>query len=255
MAVFLFMKKVLFIILIILSVVLFSCRKESEVAVNNKVYVSNPNNIYHKEYTNVVKVNGKFVDIKSAYAFAYKDREEGEYSEEYDIFDAIRNHSLKRVAELVEMDSQLIDDTISTDESEYSEFMDDSYSVDGATPLIFAIFYRDLGIMQYLLENDADPNIKDEDGWNAFLWACGTGSAEEVRMLVQAHPDLIDSRNIYDANGLHIASLNDNLEVIKYLVNDLGFDINSTDEDGDSVLYYANDSETIELLESLGAEN
>ena len=249
------MKKVLFIILIIISVVLFSCKKESEVAVNNKVYVSDPNNIYHKEYTNVVKVNGKFVDTKSAYAFAYKDREEGEYSEEYDIFDAIRNHSLKRVAELVEMESQLVDDIISTDESEYSEFMDDSYSIDGATPLIFAIFYRDLGIMQYLIDNDADPYIKDEDGWNAFLWACGTGSAEEVRMLVQTYPDLIDSKNIYDANGLHIASLNDNLEVIKYLVNDLGFDINSTDEDGDGVLYYANDSETIELLESLGAEN
>ena len=74
-------------------------------------------------------------------------------------------------------------------------------------------------------------------------------------MLVQAHPDLVDSRNIYDANGLHIASLNDNLEVIKYLVNDLDFDINSTDEDGDGVLYYANDTETTELLESLGAEN
>ncbi|WP_157147259.1 ankyrin repeat domain-containing protein [Brachyspira pilosicoli] len=252
------MKRILFIILIVLSVVLFSCKKESEVSVNNnnnKVYVSDPNNIYHKEYTNVVKVNGKFVDTKSAYAFAYEGREEGEYSEEYDIFDAIRNHSLKRVAELIENDNQLINDTISTDESEYSEFMDDSYSIDGATPLIFAIFYRDLGIMKYLLDNNADPYIKDEDGWNAFLWACGTGSAEEVKMLVQAHPDLVDSRNIYDANGLHIASLNDNLEVIKYLVNDLDFDINSTDEDGDGVLYYANDTETTDLLESLGAEN
>lgn len=251
------MKRILFIILIVLSVVLFSCKKESEVSVNNnnKVYVSDPNNIYHKEYTNVVKVNGKFVDTKSAYAFAYEGREEGEYSEEYDIFDAIRNHSLKRVAELIENDNQLINDTISTDESEYSEFMDDSYSIDGATPLIFAIFYRDLGIMKYLLDNNADTYIKDEDGWNAFLWACGTGSAEEVKMLVQAHPDLVDSRNIYDANGLHIASLNDNLEVIKYLVNDLDFDINSTDEDGDGVLYYANDTETTELLESLGAEN
>ncbi len=254
MAVFLFMKKGLFIILIILSVVLFSCKKESEVAVNNKVYVSDPNNIYHKEYTNVVKVNGKFIDTKSAYAFAYKDREEGEYSEEYDIFDAIRNHSLKRVAELVEMDNQLINDTISTDESEYSEFMDDSYSIDGATPLIFAIFYRDLGIMQYLLDNDADPYIKDEKGRNAFLWACATGGVDEVRILVETHPDLVDSRNLYDLNGLYIASFNDNLEVIKYLVNDLGFDIKSTDEDGDGVLYYTDDAETTELLESLGAE-
>ena len=245
------MKRILFIILIVLSVVLFSCKKESEVSVNNnnKVYVSDPNNIYHKEYTNVVKVNGKFVDTKSAYAFAYEGREEGEYSEEYDIFDAIRNHSLKRVAELIENDNQLINDTISTDESEYSEFMDDSYSIDGATPLIFAIFYRDLGIMKYLLDNGADPYIKDDKGLNSFLWACCVGNIDVIKMLVQADPDLVNSQNMYGDNGLYIAVLNENVEVFEYLVNDLGIDINSIDE----FLYNAR-KEAIEKLKELGAK-
>ncbi len=46
----------------------------------------------------------------------------------------------------------------------------------------------------------------------------------------------------------------DNVEVFEYLVNDLGIDINSTDEDGDGVLYYANKDAAIKKLKELGAK-
>ena len=88
----------------LLSIILIvSCGKKEGTSVsisNNSVYVSDPNNIYHKTYTNVVKIQGKFVNMNSA--FSYSNRKEGEYSEEYDIFEAIQNHSLKRVQELIE---------------------------------------------------------------------------------------------------------------------------------------------------------
>ncbi|WP_297298774.1 ankyrin repeat domain-containing protein [uncultured Brachyspira sp.] len=246
-------KSVLLISLLSIILIL-SCGKKEETSVsisNNSVYVSDPDNIYHKTYTNVVKVQGKYVNMNSA--FSYGNRKEGEYREDYDIFEAIQNHSLKRVQELIEEEGEDIDQTYLGD-SLYSEFMNDSYSVNGATPLIFAIFYRDLGIMKYLLDNGADPYVKDDDGWNAFLWACGTGNVDVIKMLVQADPDLVDTKNIYDANGLHMAALNDNVEVFEYLVKDLGIDINSTDEDGDGVLYYADEDESIEKLKELGAE-
>ncbi|MEI0606439.1 ankyrin repeat domain-containing protein [Brachyspira pulli] len=245
-------KSVLLISLLSIILIL-SCGKKEETSVsisNNSVYVSDPDNIYHKTYTNVVKVQGKYVNMNSA--FSYGNRKEGEYSEEYDIFEAIQNHSLKRVQELIE-EGEDIDQTYFGD-TLYSEFMNDSYAVDGATPLIFAIFYRDLGIMKYLLDNGADPYIKDDDGWNTFLWACGTGNVDVIKMLVQSNPDLVDTQNIYDANGLHMAALNNNVEVFEYLVKDLGIDINSTDEDGDGVLYYADEDEAIEKLKELGAE-
>ena len=245
-------KSVLFISL--LSIILIiSCNKKDEASVsinNNSTYVSNPDNIYHKTYTNVVKVQGKFVNM-NAYSFA--DREEGEYNENDDIFSAIQNRSLKRVMELIE-EGEDINQTYDYSDTIYSEFMNDDYAANGTTPLIFAVFYRDLGIMKYLLDNGADPYITDNDGWNAFLWACGTGNVDVIKMLVQADPNLVDSQNMYDANGLHMAALNDNIEVFDYLVNTLGMDINSTDEDGDGVLYYANDDETIEKLKELGAE-
>ena len=183
------MKKLLLIFLILMITFIVSCGKKEEPSVsisNNSVYVSDPNNIYHKTYTNVVKVQGKYVSMNSA--FSYGNREEGEYSEDYDIFEAIQNHSLKRVQELIE-EGQDIDQTYYGDDSLYSEFMDDSYAINGATPLIFAVFYRDLGIMKYLLDNGADPYVTDDDGWNSFLWACGTGNVDVIRMLVQADSD------------------------------------------------------------------
>ena len=73
-------------------------------------------------------------------------------------------------------------------------------------------------------------------------------------MLVEFDSDLVNSQNMYDANGLHMAALNDNVEVFDYLVKDLGIDINSTDEDGDGVLYYANEDAALEKLRELGAE-
>ncbi|WP_295154168.1 ankyrin repeat domain-containing protein [uncultured Brachyspira sp.] len=245
------LKNILLISLLIIFIL--SCKKKEDESVNinnDSSYISKPENIYHKTYTNVVKIQGKFVKIDSL--LSYRGREEGEYYEDYDIFEAIQNHSLKRVQELIK-EGEDINQTY-TGDNLYSEFMDDSYSAENTTPLSFAVFYRDLGIMKYLLDNGANPFIQDDDSWNAFLWACGTGNIDTIKMLAEFDTDLIYSENIYKANGLHIAALNDNIEVFEYLVNTLGIDINSKDEDGDGVLYYANENGAIEKLKELGAE-
>ncbi|WP_297276340.1 ankyrin repeat domain-containing protein [uncultured Brachyspira sp.] len=247
------MKKLLLISFVLMITFIVSCGKKEEASLsisNNAVYVSSPENVYHKTYTNVVKIQGKFVNINSV--FSYADREEGEYSEKYDIFEAIQNHSLKRVQELIE-EGEDIDQTYFGD-GLYSDILGRSYSSSGTTPLIFAVFYRDLGIMKYLLDKGADPYIKDDDSWNAFLWACSSGNVDVIKMLVNFDSDLVNSQNMYDANGLHMAALYDNVEVFEYLVNDLGIDINSTDEDGDGVLYYANKDAALEKLRELGAK-
>ena len=245
------MKKLLLVSFVLMITFIVSCSKKEDSSIsNNAVYVSTPENIYHKTYTNVVKIQGKYVSMNSS--FSHGDREEGEYSEEYDIFEAIQNHSLKRVQELIE-EGEDIDQTYFGD-GLYSDILGRSYSSSGTTPLIFAVFYRDLGIMKYLLDKGADPYIKDDDSWNAFLWACSSGNVDVIKMLVNFDSDLINSQNMYDANGLHMAALYDNVEVFEYLVNDLGIDINSTDEDGDGVLYYANKDAALEKLRELGAK-
>ncbi|MEI0701004.1 ankyrin repeat domain-containing protein [Brachyspira intermedia] len=245
------MKKLLLISFVLMITFIVSCGKKEEASIsNNYMYVSDPENVYHKTYTNVVKIQGKFVNINPA--FYYGNRKEGEYSEDYDIFESIKNHSLKRVMELIEEGEDINQND--RDFTMYSEFIDSYYIIESATPLIFAIFYRDLGIMKYLLDNGADPYIKNENGRNSFLWACGVGSVDVIKMLVEFDSDLVDSQDRFDANGLHIAARNDNVEVFEYLVKDLSIDVNSTNEYGEKVLDYAEKDETIEKLKELGSK-
>ena len=243
------MKKLLLISFILIIVLVISCVKKEDASIsNNSVYVSDSNNIYHRTYTNVVKVQGKYVNINST--FYYGNRKEGEYSEDYDIFEAIKNHSLKRVIELIEEGNNI--NQIHNSDSIYNEFTDYTYPVENAIPLMFAVFYRDLGIMKYLLDNGADPYIKDSNGWNSFLWACGSGNVDVIKMLAEFDSNLVYSKNNYDVNGLHCAAMYENVEVFEYLVNT--FDINSKDKYGNGVLDYANKDAAIKKLKELGAK-
>lgn len=252
--------KFLFINLFIfcLLILLFSCKKENITSNNLNESEAYVKNIYHSKYTNVVKIQGKYV-IRGNYDsyFYLGGRKEGEY-DNYDIFDAIRNGSLKRVVELAEEDDSVIDLRVEYASSEYNLFMDDFYNINGATPLILAVFYRDIGIIQYFLDllydSESIYEETDDDGWNVFIWACAVGTVDIIKALISKNSDLVYSTNPYDANGLHMAALNDNIQVFDYLVNDLGIAVNSTDEDGDNVLYYAKTDEAIESLKELGAD-
>ena len=185
-------------------------------------------------------------------------REEGKYDNNYNIFEAIRfGGSLQRVAEIIEADNSQIEAELDNDnDGEYNKFTDKYYNIDGVNPLSLAVFYRDMGIVQYLLDNINDESVllhRDEDGWNAFAYACAVGTLDIIKALIQKYPDFVNWEKD-EKNGLHMASLYGNISVLDYLVNDLKMDINAPDDDGYGVLYYAKDEETKEALIKLGAE-
>ncbi|TKZ34322.1 ankyrin repeat domain-containing protein [Brachyspira catarrhinii] len=256
-------KKLLKLLFTFLILTLFiSCKKENETVEEENIYDTyvkgNPNNIYHKKYTNVVKIQGRYVEkTNNSFYLALGGREEGEYDENYNIFEAIRFGSLQRVAEIIESDSSQIESELDNDgEEEYNKFTEGSYIIDGVNPLSLAVFYRDMGIFQYLLDNINDESVLlhgDVDGWNAFAYACAFGTVDIIKALIQKYPDFVNWENSYGANGLHMAALQGNVSVFDYLVNDLKMDINATDDDGRGVLYYAKSDETKEALEKLRA--
>ena len=207
---------------------------------------------------------GRYVEkTNNSFYLTLGGREEGKYDENYNIFEAIRFGSLQRVAEIIESDNSQIEAELYNDgEEEYNKFTDNYYNIDGVNTLSFAVFYRDIGIVQYLLDNINDESVllhKDEDGWNAFAYACAVGTLDIIKALIQKYPDFVNWENYgangenYGANGLHMASLHDNIPVLDYLVNDLKMDINSTDDKGRGVLYYATDEKTEDALIKLGA--
>ena len=284
------MKRILLNFLFINMFVFISCQKENETVEEENIYNAyvkgNPNNIYHSKYSNVVKIQGRYVEkannsfyltlggreegryvekTNNSFYLTLGGREEGKYDENYNIFEAIRFGSLQRVAEIIEADNSQIEAELYNDgEEEYeehNEFTGNYYNIYGINPLSFAVFYRDIGIVQYLLDNINDESVllhRDEDGWNAFAYACGFGTVDIIKALIQKYPDFVNWKNDFGANGLHMAALHGNIPVLDYLVNDLKIDINSTDDEGKGVLYYvkyyAKDEETEEALIKLGAK-
>ena len=253
----------LFLTLILFTIIY--CKKENETVEEENIYDTyvkgNPNNIYHKQYTNVVKIQGRYVEkANNSFYLTLGGREEDKYDENYNIFEAIRFGSLQRVAEIIESDNSQIEAELYNDgEEEYeehNEFTGNYYNIYGINPLSFAVFYRDIGIVQYLLDNINDESVLlhgDVDGWNAFAYACAVGTLDIIKALIQKYPDFVNWEND-GANGLHMASLNGNISVLDYLVNDLKIDINSRNDVGEGVLYFAKDEETEEALIKLGAK-
>lgn len=260
------MKRILlnFLFLTLILFTIIYCKKENETVEEENIYNAyvkgNPNNIYHSKYSNVVKIQGRYVEkTNNSFYLTLGGREEGKYDENYNIFEAIRfGGSLQRVAEIIEADNSQIEAEFDNDgEEEYNEFADHYYIIDGVNPLSFAVFYRDIGIVQYLLDNINDESVLlhgDVDGWNAFAYACAVGTLDIIKALIQKYPDFVNWENSYGVNGLHMAALNGNISVLDYLVNDLKIDINSTNDEGEGVLYFAKDEETEDALIKLGAE-
>ena len=258
------MKRILlnFLFLTLILFTIIYCKKENKTVEEENIYNAyvkgNPNNIYHSKYSNVVKIQGRYVEkTNNSFYLTLGGREEGKYDENYNIFEAIRFGSLQRVAEIIEADNSQIEVEFDNNyKTEYNEFTDHYYIIDGVNPLSFALFYRDIGIVKYLLDNINDESVllhRDEDGWNAFAYACAFGTLDIIKALIQKYPDFVNWEND-GANGLHIASSNGNISVFDYLVNDLKIDINSTNYEGQGVLYCAKNEETKDALIKLGAK-
>ena len=261
------MKRILlnFLFLTLILFTIIYCKKENETVEEENVYDTyvkgNTNNIYHSKYSNVVKIQGRYVEkTNNSFYLTLGGREEGKYDNNYNIFEAIRFGSLQRVAEIIEADNSQIEAELYNDgEEEYeehNEFTGNYYNIYGINPLSFAVFYRDIGIVQYLLDNINDESVLlhgDVDGWNAFAYACAFGTLDIIKALIQKYPDFVNWEKD-EKNGLHMASLYGNISVLDYLVNDLKMDINAPDDDGYGVLYYAKDEKTAEALKKLGAE-
>ena len=261
------MKRILlnFLFLTLILFTIIYCKKENETVEEENIYNAyvkgNTNNIYHSKYSNVVKIQGRYVEkTNNSFYLTLGGREEGKYDENYNIFEAIRFGSLQRVAEIIEADNSQIEAELYNDgEEEYeehNEFTGNYYNIYGINPLSFAVFYRDIGIVQYLLDNINDESVLlhgDVDGWNAFAYACAFGTLDIIKALIQKYPDFVNWEKD-EKNGLHMASLYGNISVLDYLVNDLKMDINAPDDDGYGVLYYAKDEKTAEALKKLGAK-
>ncbi|WP_157153039.1 ankyrin repeat domain-containing protein [Brachyspira murdochii] len=133
----------------------------------------------------------------------------------------------------------------------------DSFNIGGATPLMFAIFRGNAKIVKQLIDKNANVKAKDNEGTSVFLYACGFGDGNIIRMLLVKDRTLVNDKTLNsNLNGLHYAASLNNLETINFLIKNVDMNINDRDINGCTALYYAayhGKKEAYNLLIKLGA--
>ena len=138
-----------------------------------------------------------------------------------------------------------------------NKYEGDSFNIGGATPLMFAIFKGNTRIVKQLIDKNADVRARDNEGTSVFLYACGFGNGNIIRMLLVKDRTLVNDKNSNgNINGLHYAASLNNLETINFLIKNVDMNINDRDINGCTALYYAayhGKREAYNLLIKLGA--
>ena len=134
--------------------------------------------------------------------------------------------------------------------SEYIDTIDvNKSSKKGFTHLFLATEIGDVGVVQTLLQNGADPNITNIYGQSPLYSAAEAGRLDMVTTLSEHGADV----NLQDKNGktpLMYATGSGRMDVTKYLTKN-GADINRQDNLGNTALLYSYKKASKELISYL----
>lgn len=138
-----------------------------------------------------------------------------------------------------------------------------SYYFDPATPLSFeditplqlALIVKNPDIVQFLLDNGADPRQTDAQDNDSAIYAVDFSSLECVKLLAQKYPDIFTYRTYYrtKVTPLHTTAQLGTLEIVQYLVTECGVDPAARDTQGDTAFDYASQALNIEIMEFLSS--
>ena len=152
-------------------------------------------------------------------------------------------------------------------------------SLDGKTPLIIAVGNSYLETAKILIENGADVNAVDFEGWSALSYAVNNGDIEIAKLLITNKAKIkgelllaikspivesrIDMMKLLIDNGADINYADENeftplntaieigdMELTKFLITN-GANVNSLMQDGVSLIVYAISQNNMDLLQIL----
>uniref|UniRef100_A0A4W3I2S1 RING-type E3 ubiquitin transferase n=1 Tax=Callorhinchus milii TaxID=7868 RepID=A0A4W3I2S1_CALMI len=128
---------------------------------------------------------------------------------------------------------------------------------EGDTPLHDAISKKRDDMLSVLLESGADVTITNNNGFNALHHAALRGNPSAMRVLLSKlpRPWIVDEKKDDGYTALHLAALNNHVEVAELLVHQLlvraGAKLDIQDKDGDTPLHEALRHHTLSQLRQL----
>ncbi len=121
----------------------------------------------------------------------------------------------------------------------------------GWTPLHVAANHGQVGAIEQLLQAGANPWARDAQGWTPLHAAAAGGHVDAVRCLTEESPLTLDERDYHGLTPLHVAVLAGQVAVVDHILQ-TGGDINQKTNAGDTALDLAKthgkNSDIISLL-------
>ncbi|MCF7793036.1 MAG: ankyrin repeat domain-containing protein [Candidatus Cloacimonetes bacterium] len=178
-----------------------------------------------------------YTDVYRGIEFIFEDVEEIQQTRT--IFTLIRDGNIEEVKDLVKQNPNIVDSTNS-----------------GYTPLIFAVYYKNMDIVDLLLKNNADVNYQNPaTKIDALNMSLRHRDLSLIKKLVKNGAN-INAQNDRKETALHIAVRSNSNEISEYLIN-AGVDLNLVDDNDKTALVTAiesNNKEIADLILAKGAE-
>lgn len=138
-----------------------------------------------------------------------------------------------------------------------TNFINSKTEANGLTPLHYASFRGDVILINYLIENGADPHAKTTHGISMMHMAAKGNQPSSIIYFNQKYNIPLDQEECSNMNPLHLAAIHGADNAAIYLLS-LGVDPNKTDKDGFTPLHYAvkqNQERITKKLLQKGASN
>lgn len=154
---------------------------------------------------------------------------------ELNVYEAAATGQTERLRELIGADPSLVN----------------SHSVDGFTPLGFAVFFAHPEIVDELLAAGADVNLASQESMKVAPLASASAAGQlEIAKKLIAHGANVNTRAANDFTPLHEAAASGRLEFATLLLEH-GADVNAKTTDGKTPLDYARENNRTEMVELL----
>ena len=121
------------------------------------------------------------------------------------------------------------------------------------TILLFASYNGQFEVVELLLRQNIDPNVKEVDGWTALMFSSQNGHLQVVELLLKHNADP-NSRNVERWTPVMLATQNGHLQIVKLLLKK-NADPNIYNNDGSTALMFASHNGHLQLAELLMKEN
>lgn len=135
------------------------------------------------------------------------------------------------------------------------QFITDKYVTKNIV-LLCAAAFDSYKIANFMLTNQADINVMDQDGWTPLITACVYGNSRLMGYLLKSGADVNTKGKKYGTTALMVLSVRGDMDLLSTFVN-YGADVNARMRDGKtavSLARLAGRDEVVSYLQSIGGQ-